>query len=225
MGVFACTCGCWPATTTTTAPKPPSKPWPAPWTTPPAPTPASPARCPPPKGSSKAAKAARRRCHVIDLHVHTSYSDGRLAPREVVAAALERDLSAIAITDHDVVSGLAEASAAAAGSHLEVVPGIEMTCAWEGHERRAVHILGYFIDPASRPLQAGLRHAQGLMERHVGAVLEEIRKVGGDLGRADLDRYRHRYAGGAALVLGMLERGVLKRTPPGTGMHLRSEEH
>ena len=58
------------------------------------------------------------------------------------------------------------------------------------------------------------------MAQHVDRVLEEIRKVGGTLLRGDLDKYRHRYAGGAALVLGMLEQGVLKGAPPGTGMHL-----
>jgi predicted metal-dependent phosphoesterase TrpH len=58
------------------------------------------------------------------------------------------------------------------------------------------------------------------MAEHVDTVLTEIRKVGGTLVRQDLDRYRHRYAGGAALVFGMLEGGVLRGTPPGTGMRL-----
>jgi hypothetical protein len=58
------------------------------------------------------------------------------------------------------------------------------------------------------------------MERHVDTVLAAIRAVGQTLERGDLDRYRHRYAGGAALVLGMLEHGVLRGAPPGTGMRL-----
>jgi hypothetical protein len=58
------------------------------------------------------------------------------------------------------------------------------------------------------------------MERHVDAVLAAIRAVGGTLERQDLDGYRHRYAGGSALVLGMLEHGVLRGARPGTGMHL-----
>ena len=135
----------------------------------------------------------------------------------MVTAAAERGLAAVAITDHDVLSGLDEAVAAAPAG-LEVVPGIEMTCGWEGP--RAVHVLGYFVDAASAALQAALTRAQRLMERHVDAVLVEIRKVGGVLERPDLDRYRHRYAGGAALVLGMLEHGVLRGAPAGTGMHL-----
>jgi len=154
---------------------------------------------------------------VIDLHVHTTASDGRLSPTETVRAAAERGLTAIAITDHDVVSGLAEAHQAAP-PHLEVVPGIEMTA--QGDGPRAVHVLGYFIDPTHPALLAALDDARSSMARHVDAVLAEIKAVGGRLRRADLERYRHRYAGGAALVLGMLEHGVLRGAPAGTGMRL-----
>jgi predicted metal-dependent phosphoesterase TrpH len=153
----------------------------------------------------------------VDLHVHTNHSDGRLGPAEVVRAALSRDLQAIAITDHDVLTALDEAIASAP-PELEIVPGIEMTARSTG--ARAVHVLGYFVDPRDIELNAALARAQRLMERHVDGVLEAIRAVGGSLERTDLDRYRHRYAGGAALVLGMLERGVLRGAPAGTGMRL-----
>jgi 3',5'-nucleoside bisphosphate phosphatase len=155
---------------------------------------------------------------VIDLHVHTTASDGRLSPSEVVLAAAERGLRAIAITDHDVTSGVEEAIAAAPPG-LEVVPGIEMTCSWKT-DRRAVHVLGYFVDPNDADLQAALDRARSQMAQHVDSVLTEIRAVGGRLDREDLDRYRHRYAGGAALVLGMVERGVFRNAPPGTGWRL-----
>jgi predicted metal-dependent phosphoesterase TrpH len=93
-----------------------------------------------------------------------------------------------------------------------------MTASWRGP--RAVHILGYFIDAAEPRLNGALRRAEDAMARHVDSVLKEIRELGFTLERADLDRYRHRYAGGAALVLGMLERGVLRDAPAGTGMRL-----
>jgi 3',5'-nucleoside bisphosphate phosphatase len=93
-----------------------------------------------------------------------------------------------------------------------------MTAQWQGP--RAVHVLGYFIDAQDAKLRAALANAEVLMGQHVDTVLEEIRNAGGSLERTDLDRYRHRYAGGAALVLGMLERGVLRGAPPGTGMRL-----
>ena len=116
-----------------------------------------------------------------------------------------------------MLSGLDEA-AAAAPPGLEVVPGIEMTASWEGP--RAVHVLGYFVDSTNAALASALLRARRLMERHVDGVLDAIRAVGGSLERRDLNRYRQRYAGGAALVLGMLEQGVLRGAPPGTGMRL-----
>jgi 3',5'-nucleoside bisphosphate phosphatase len=149
--------------------------------------------------------------------VHTTASDGRLSPAEAVRSAVEHGLSAVAITDHDVVSGLADA-AAAAPPGFEVVPGIEMTARWQ--TQRPIHVLGYFIDPIHAGLRAALARAQRLMEHHVDSVLEAIRAVGGSLERQDLDSYRHRYAGGAALVLGMVEHGVLRGAPAGTGMRL-----
>ncbi len=155
---------------------------------------------------------------MIDLHVHTDHSDGRLSPAEEVREAAARGLRAVAVVDHDVLSGLDEADAAGREHGIEVVPGIEMTARWE--RTRSVHVLGYFVDPADTTLNAALQRAQRLMERHVDAVLREIRAVGGELQVGDLDRYRHRYAGGAALVLGMLEHGVLRGAPAGTGMRL-----
>ncbi len=155
---------------------------------------------------------------MIDLHVHTTHSDGRLEPAEVVREAAARGLRAIAITDHDVLTGLPEGAAAARQAGIELVPGIEMTARWDGP--RAVHVLGYFVDPANQALNAALRRARRLMERHVNLVLREIRAVGGALEVEHLERYQHRYAGGAALVLGMLEQGVLREAPPGTGMRL-----
>jgi len=80
----------------------------------------------------------------IDLHVHTTASDGTLLPSEAVRYAKVRGLSAIAITDHDACAGVPEALAAGQSLGLEVVPGIELSVDYHG---RGIHILGYFIDP------------------------------------------------------------------------------
>ena len=80
----------------------------------------------------------------IDLHVHTTASDGTFSPAETVSLAHSLGLSAIAITDHDTVSGYSEAAAEGRKLDIEVIPGIELSTNYKG----AVHILGYFIDPA-----------------------------------------------------------------------------
>ena len=84
----------------------------------------------------------------IDLHVHTTASDGTASPAEAVRLAKETGLSAIAITDHDTVSGYAEAAEAGEKYGVEVVPGIEISTKYG----RAVHILGYYIDPNSEKI-------------------------------------------------------------------------
>lgn len=81
----------------------------------------------------------------IDLHVHTTASDGSLSPTEVVRLAAEKCLAAIAVTDHDTTAGVAEALEAGARYGVEVVPGVELSVDYRGE---GIHILGYFIDAA-----------------------------------------------------------------------------
>ncbi len=84
-----------------------------------------------------------------DLHIHTYYSDSTSSPEEVVAQAVQKGLSAIAITDHDVLDGINPTIAAAESHGLEVVPGVELSSMFEGKD---VHILGYFVDQNKGPL-------------------------------------------------------------------------
>lgn len=90
----------------------------------------------------------------IDLHVHSTYSDGSLTPEELVALALSAGLSAFALTDHDTTDGIDEAVRAARGSGLEIVPGIEFSTRWL---HRDIHVLGYFIDYHAGTFQKELR--------------------------------------------------------------------
>lgn len=94
----------------------------------------------------------------VDLHIHTTASDGVLSPAEVVGAAVQKGLTAIAITDHDTIEGLDEASEAAAGTGLEVIPGIELSAE---HGDQEVHILGYYLDHQDTTLRDKL----GLLRR------------------------------------------------------------
>ena len=84
----------------------------------------------------------------IDLHVHTTASDGTYTPAQAVRLAKELGLAAIAITDHDTAAGYAEAAQAGRALDVEVVPGIEISTKYGG----AVHILGYYMDPEAESL-------------------------------------------------------------------------
>ena len=85
---------------------------------------------------------------LIDLHVHSNTSDGTLTPAQVVEHAVEQGLSAIALTDHDTIDGVAEAMKTAAalteqGTPIRVIPGTELSVAYKN---RDIHIVGLFLD-------------------------------------------------------------------------------
>jgi len=111
----------------------------------------------------------------IDLHLHTTCSDGTLTPSQTVEEALRHGLCLIAITDHDTVAGVADALQAASGSGLRVVPAIEFNTDYQGQE---VHILGYGIDARTGPLRQALRKMrEGRQERNL-AMLARLRALG-----------------------------------------------
>lgn len=85
----------------------------------------------------------------IDLHTHTTASDGTFTPAQLAELAAKQGLSAVAITDHDTVLGYPELKAAGERLGIETVPGIEISTKYG----RAVHILGYYIDPHSPELE------------------------------------------------------------------------
>lgn len=90
----------------------------------------------------------------IDLHVHSNKSDGTYTPTELVDYALEKGLSAFALTDHDTTAGLTEALAYAKGKPIEVIPGIEFSTEYIGKD---VHILGLYINYDAPAFQAKLQ--------------------------------------------------------------------
>src|SRR5262249_61138278 len=89
---------------------------------------------------------------MIDLHSHTTASDGELSPEDLLARARAAGVTTLAVTDHDTVKGLARARAAGEAQGVRLVPGIEVSTESEGRE---VHILGHFLDPEG-PGPAGL---------------------------------------------------------------------
>ena len=79
----------------------------------------------------------------VDLHVHSTASDGTFSPEALVDYALQKQLAAFALTDHDTIDGLAPAIAYARNTDVEVIPGIELSTEYNG---RDIHIVGLFID-------------------------------------------------------------------------------
>ncbi len=112
---------------------------------------------------------------MIDLHLHTTASDGRLSPEALVARAADAGLTIISVTDHDTTGGLPEASAAAARLGVRLVPGIEITAVEGG---RDIHVLGYFIDSRCAPLIEFLRGQRADRLRRLITMVERLRELG-----------------------------------------------
>ncbi len=112
----------------------------------------------------------------VDLHIHSNASDGRLSPEEVVRESARRGLAVIALTDHDAISGLAPALAAAkAFPDLRVVPGVELSTDADQGE---VHILGYFIDYNDGELVARLERMRNSRLERAQAMVAKLRDLG-----------------------------------------------
>ncbi len=130
-----------------------------------------------------------------DLHIHSSYSDGVLAPVAIVDIARGAGLSAVAITDHDTLAGQEEALRAGESAALEVLTGVEFSLSFEGWE---AHLLGYLFDPQNAVLRGALKELEKARFERVVSMLEKLVSAGVEIDMGDLDR------GGAAGTLGRL---------------------
>lgn len=112
----------------------------------------------------------------VDLHIHSTASDGRLSPAEVVRKSAEGGLIVIALTDHDTVDGIAPAlEAAKAFPRLKVIPGVEISTDTLKGE---VHVLGYFIDYTHPELQAALRRMRNSRLERAQRIIAKLRDLG-----------------------------------------------
>jgi predicted metal-dependent phosphoesterase TrpH len=111
----------------------------------------------------------------IDMHTHSTYSDGIRTPAELVTMAKTKGLAGLALTDHDSVEGFRELSAAAAGTGVEVMTGVELSCEYHGKD---LHVLGYGVDPANVALQSLLREFRDARERRGERIVEKLAQQG-----------------------------------------------
>jgi predicted metal-dependent phosphoesterase TrpH len=112
---------------------------------------------------------------LIDLHLHTTASDGRLSPGELVDAAAAAGLRVMAVTDHDTTASVAEVQALARTRGIEAISGIEITAV---HGGRDVHVLGYFLAPDHPALAAFLDRQRAARVARVEAIGERLASLG-----------------------------------------------
>ena len=111
----------------------------------------------------------------VDLHVHSTASDGSVPPSGLVAMGLQLRLQALALTDHDTQSGWTEAAAAAEGTELELIPGVELSLDYEGG---GMHLLVLWLEPGEGPLQDRLVGLQAGRDTRNARIVDALNDAG-----------------------------------------------
>lgn len=123
---------------------------------------------------------------IVDLHTHSSASDGDLSPRELVSLAAARNVDVMALTDHDTVAGVAEASAAAKDFGIRVVPGIEISAV---HREREYHVLGYFVDTSAVVLSEVQQMMSARRDQRLMDIVDRLCHAGVHVDADDIRRH------------------------------------
>lgn len=122
----------------------------------------------------------------IDLHSHSSASDGSCSPEELVSEAAAAGVRVLALTDHDTVTGIPAALSSAEPLGLRLIPGVELSVTWEG---RSLHVVGLGIDPTSPSLNEGLTRLGAARDERAAAMVDRLARGGAPIAGV-LDRRR-----------------------------------
>lgn len=148
----------------------------------------------------------------IDLHTHSTASDGTFSPREVAKKAKEAGLSAIALTDHDTTAGIGEFLLSCRESGIEGIAGVEISAKF----RTEMHILGLFIDEKNEEFAEKLERLRNAREIRNREVLKLLAKNGFDITETDIisqkDGATLRNTGRAHIARAMVNKGYVKTT-------------
>ena len=115
---------------------------------------------------------------IIDLHAHSTASDGTYSPAEVAELAKKLGLSAIALTDHDTIDGLDEFQKTGNALGIETIPGIEFAALWEKHHRPEIHLVGLGFDPAHPALLSRMQEIRQSRDLRNSKMCEKLSSIG-----------------------------------------------
>jgi len=154
----------------------------------------------------------------IDLHVHSYFSDGTKSPAELVELASKTGVSAIALTDHDTMDGVAEAKAVSRKYDVEVIPGVEISVV---HEDLVLHILGYYVDPLQKDLAHALDTLQQARDRRNKKIIKKLQDLGIDTSVEELMEISGRGQTGRPHIAKILmNHGVVRSFPQAFDQYL-----
>ena len=146
---------------------------------------------------------------MIDLHTHSTASDGTFSPAELVRYAKEKGICALALTDHDTTDGILEAQEQALQEGIEFVPGIELTVQWPTGE---FHLLGLGLRQKSAELARAIDFLKGERNRRNMKMAEKLREMGVDISYEEVyERFKTKNIGRPHFASYMAEKGIVKQ--------------
>ncbi|HTS80012.1 MAG TPA: PHP domain-containing protein [Myxococcaceae bacterium] len=144
---------------------------------------------------------------MIDLHSHTTASDGEHSPEDLLARARAAGVTVLAVTDHDTVEGLARARAAADAQGIRLVPGIEVSTEADGRE---VHVLGHFVEPTEPGLAGFSARLRGERAERMARMVQRMNELGFPITLEEVERIAAgAHLGRPHLALALLARGYV----------------
>lgn len=162
---------------------------------------------------------AKARARRVDLHIHTTFSDGSYTPEQVVELACRCGMPALAITDHDTVAGIAPARQAA-GDSVQIIPGVEITA---HHAGQTVHLLGYFFDPEDPRVGAALIGLQRSRAERFQEMVERLQRLGIAVAALDFDPAGDKPLGRRHLAERIVLAGSVRSVGEAFGRYLRDD--
>jgi hypothetical protein len=124
----------------------------------------------------------------IDLHTHTTFSDGTLTPDELVSEAIKHDITALAVTDHDTLLGIGPTLDAAGKKPVTIVPGVELSIDMELRNGGYIHLLGLFIDHRDKTLTGRLATLRQARDERNQKILKKLNDLNIKISADELDR-------------------------------------
>ena len=157
----------------------------------------------------------------IDLHAHTTFSDGSLSPKELIDLAIEKKINVLAITDHDEVGALKAAIEYAANLPIEIVPGVELSAEYDLPGQGHLHILGLFIDYQNKELTNQLNLLKQARYERIKTMVSKVNTLGYNL---DFDELEQNIGKGSAgrphLARLLVEKSIVNDIPEAFSKYL-----
>lgn len=155
---------------------------------------------------------------LIDLHTHSTFSDGALSPSELIDLAKKSNIGTLSLTDHDTLAGVYEVQKYGLLHGIEVIPGIEMSAV---HENTTMHMLGYGVNSDNLPLNDIIEKVQQSRKERNLEIIKKLRNMGKDINTEELPKKNNQQIGRPHIASLLVHKGYAKNIDEAFRRYLR----